>query len=552
MNIYFLPIDPTSLAHYYGCACIKAARYFNNKPQDIQDKYKDFLLLTDKRGTKETSCCLELIVTDNEVQDLIRISDGWYLLDTKPLPITRVKKIYFSKKEILENTITNITMSTAYIPSKLVELCQFDDNSTQDIHVPEDCQPTDQSVKIKQFDRFLGALALMRLAHEPYMNYSQDYIKTLSFFNSKIANQLAINKNTFKNVYQGIFDNTNGFEKILPYINDVVNETILDKVAEENNQKIIKDRITKKINIDAINDTWTYTIAILQSYGVGDESRKMRVDGLISSNFTDLKEGKREGVALCYGYNRGYSAFTKSYNNVAVKYKFESLLDYYTVESVYQYVFNEGVISSELEYLDSWCTKLNPSKPKKSTDYIILDELIIGKKKPSLFSQEWWNGFSPKFEKAYSILAKPILDMVKNIVETEMYSDIQESLQEKYDQETEKLKKEESFLKDKILTLENQLMQLEDENKKLQEELKKTKNIDYSHIDDVQGAEVLTVVSESEEVYLSDVNDEELKIAVIRYKDITLKQLKTGIKANDNIKLQDLLLERTKGVFRYK
>ena len=89
-------------------------------------------------------------------------------------------------------------------------------------------------------------------------------------------------------------------------------------------------------------------------------------------------------------------------------------------------------------------------------------------------------------------------------------------------------------------------------NKKLQEELKKTKNIDYSHIDDVQGAEVLTVVSESEEVYLSDVNDEELKIAVIRYKDISLKQLKTGIKANDNIKLQDLLLERTKGVFRYK
>ena len=178
MNIYFLPIDPTSLAHYYGCACIKAARYFNNKPQDIQDKYKDFLLHTDKRGTKETSCCLELVVTDNEVEDLIRISDGWYLLDTKPLPITRVKKIYFSKKEILDNTITNI--STAYIPSKLVELCQFDDNSTQDIHVPEDCQPTDQSVKIKQFDRFLGALALMRLAHEPYMNYSQDYIKTLS------------------------------------------------------------------------------------------------------------------------------------------------------------------------------------------------------------------------------------------------------------------------------------------------------------------------------------------------------------------------------------
>ena len=557
MKTYFLPINSSSLAHYFGCACIKAAKYFNNKPHDIQDKYECFLLLTNKLGTTETDCCLELVFDDSEIDDLIDVNNGWYLLDTKPLPISRVKKIYFSKKEILENTITNIMMSTAYIPSKLVDIREFADNSTCSIGVPEDCHPTDQSDKIKQYDRFLGALALMRLAHEPYMNYSLNYIETLSFFNDEIARQLKSCENSFKNVYKGIFNNTNGFEKILPYINNVVNETILDKVAEENNQKIIKDRITKKINIDAINDTWTYTIAILQSYGVGDESRRMRVDGLISSNFADLKDGKQEGVALCYGYNRGYSAFTKSYSNVAVKYKLESQLDYYTIESVYQYVFNECKVSSKFEYLDSWCPKLYPAKTRKSTNYVILDELIIGKKKAKVFSSEWWNGFFPKFEKAYNVLAIPIFEMVKKIVETEIYLDLQEELQEKIEQKQEEFNNIESSLREDVENLKIKLSQLELENKRIQVELDKLKDIplivktdSVSTICNEQQLDVnRSMLNEPCEDYSIDSNEEIIKNAVVGFKDYTLKQLKNKVKVKDDVKLQDLLLKLPNKLF---
>ena len=49
MSTYYFPINSSSLAHYFGGACIKAAKYFNNKPQDIQDRYNEFLLLTDKK-----------------------------------------------------------------------------------------------------------------------------------------------------------------------------------------------------------------------------------------------------------------------------------------------------------------------------------------------------------------------------------------------------------------------------------------------------------------------------------------------------------------------
>ena len=90
---YFLPINSTSLAHYFGCACIKPGKYFNNKQEDIQDKFNEFLLITTHFGSQQTDCCLELVITKQETEDLIDIKNGWFLFE-KPLPVTRIKKIY--------------------------------------------------------------------------------------------------------------------------------------------------------------------------------------------------------------------------------------------------------------------------------------------------------------------------------------------------------------------------------------------------------------------------------------------------------------------------
>jgi len=483
MNTYYFPIQSTSLAHYFGCACIKAAKYFNNKPQDIQDKYNDFLLLTSKQGTTETDCCLELVLTDDEIKDLIDVKENWYLFDTKPLPITRIKKIYFSDPEQKDDTITNITMSTAYVPSNLVEICKFDTNSSDSIQIPKDCQGVDQTNKINQYDRFLGALALMRIAHEPYMNYSQNYIATLSFFNNGIEKQLKSNENLSydKNFpYRGIFSNNNGFKKILPYLKMPINEDVLNIIAQENNQIIKKDKISRIIDVESFNDTWTYTIAILNAYGVGDESRKKRVDGLIQSNFSSLKDGKQEGVALCYGYNRGYSVFTKDYgidNKVSYKYKLQSQLDYYTIESVYQYVFND-VVSNEFPYLDSWCPKLTP-KPSKIennyVNYVILDEVIIGKKYSNDSSPKWWNIISQKLEKIFGSKAKDILDSIKPIIENDVYKYIKDEIQESFGEN----RQQEVLLQNELKTLKEKLSEAEEQNRMLQNELKS--NTIYNH-----------------------------------------------------------------------
>lgn len=48
--------------------------------------------------------------------------------------------------------------------------------------------------------------------------------------------------------------------------------------------------------------------------GLEMNQKRKRIDELIFSNFKNgIKPGKSEGIALCYGINRGYSAFSNKY-----------------------------------------------------------------------------------------------------------------------------------------------------------------------------------------------------------------------------------------------
>lgn len=532
MNNYYFPIQSTSLAHYFGSAIIKPAKYFSNKPSDIQDNYNEFLLFTNKFGTSETDCCLEIVLTDDEAKELIDVGGSWYLYDVNPLPITRIRKIYFSNKEKKDTTITNIRMSTAYVPESLIGIRPFDNNPFDSIKLPSDLVVNDKKNDIEKYDRFLGALALMRTAGEPYMNYAQNYIYTLSFFNSIIKEQVrnVYGFENFKKNFQGIFDNSNGFEHVIHYLNQPIDEQVLYEIAEKNKQEIKKDRITRVIDIDSITDTWTYTIAVLNTYGVGEEARRKKIDGLIQSHFSEIKKEKAEGVALCYGYNRGYSVFTKDYGieaSVPVKYKLQSKLDYYTIESVFQYVFN-GVVSSSFPYLDNWCPQLPVKYPKRKTDYVILDEVVIGKKKAKVFSEEWWIGLLPKFHREFSSLAKPIFAFFQNIAKemedeiNEEKKEIEAAVQDKLDETLFQIEKTKELLAQKV-----------EESEKLKKELtQKDRERDELKIMFAQKAK----------------ENDELKEVLVRIDkaSVGLKE-ELAKKTKENEELKELLLKKREG-----
>lgn len=422
---YFLPISSSSLAHYFGCACLKPSKYFNNKPEDIQNKFNEFLLITTHFGTQQTDCCIELVITKQETEDLIDVKNGWCLFE-KPLPITRIKKIYFTNRERKEQTITNISMSTAFVPNDLIEVVKgFDNPKIDNIEEPKDIYINSYADKLKTFDSFLGGLALMRLAGEEYMNYSENYFATLSFFNENIQKDLEYSKINIDTRYQGAFTGKNGFDKVIPYLSKAIDEIDVNIIAQEEKQTIQKDKITRIIDLNSL-DKWTYTIAVLNTYGTGTESKKKKIDELILSNFkSDIKAGKSEGIALCYGINRGYSVFSNKYNlgrnEKIVKFQLNSQLDYYTIEGIYQYVFNQTK-SDKFIYLDSWCPKLKWSKISKKTDYKILDVLVIGKKKAKVLSKEYWTELLPSFLQSNKFIEKTLPQIYQELGEV-IYTD---------------------------------------------------------------------------------------------------------------------------------
>lgn len=500
---YFLPINSTSLAHYFGCACIKPGKYFNNKQEDIQDKFNEFLLITTHFGTQQTDCCLELVITKQETEDLIDIKNGWFLFE-KPLPITRVKKIYFTDKKRKEQTITNINMSTAFVPNDLIEVVKsFHTTQIDKIKQPIDIHINSYVNKLKSFDSFLGGLALMRLAGEEYMNYSENYFATLSFFNENIQKDLEFSKITIDTRYQGVFTGNNGFDKIIPYLSKTIDENDVNSIAQEEKQTIQKDKITRIIDLSSL-DKWTYTIAVLNTYGAGTESKKKKVDELILSNFkSDIKAGKSEGIALCYGINRGYSVFSNKYNlgrtEKIVKFQLNSQLDYYSIESLYQYTFNQTK-SNNFPYLDNWCPKLKWPKISKKTDYKILDVLVIGKKPPKPLSKEWWAEKLPFFLQSNKLIEKTLPQIFQELGET-IYEDVKNELEEDYESKI-------AFERAEKETLKNELVS---ERKKVVELQKNTPSIkEYS----LQTNETKSVVSEP---VVSQQTQQDIKFLVEQY-----------------------------------
>lgn len=468
---YYLPIGSTSLAHYFGGACIKPSKYFNNKPEDLQDKFNDFLLVTTKFGTRQTDCCLELVFTKQEINDLIDIKDGFYLYE-KPLPITRIKKIYFTSKERKEQTITNINMSTAFVPDELVMVIDkgFDDIQTDKLEKPQDIHINSYEKEINTFNGSLGGLALMRLAGEEYMNYSENYFATLSLFNSVIQRDLEASKVSIDTRYCGVFTGDGGFQKIIPYLNKTIDETDIDRIAKEEKQTVRKEAISKIIDLNSL-DKWTYTVAVLNTYGVGCESKKKKVDELILSNFkSNIKQGKSEGIALCYGINRGYSAFSNKYclnqSEKVVKFQLNSQLDYYTIESLYQYVFNK-VKSDDFPYLKEWCPKQKLSEISKKTNYKILDVIVIGKKKAKVLSKEYWANLLPSFLQSNKFTEKTLPQIYQELGEV-VFNDAKDEIAEDY--ENQIAQKQEEIEKLKIELQSKKTISVTDEYKQQQEE----------------------------------------------------------------------------------
>ena len=114
---YILPIEATTLAHFYSRACVAPISYLKKGHHDcIQSRHPNALLLTEHHGVKGCNCYLVLYLTeyDTSSKRFHQIADDFYLY-CGALPISRVDEIVFNSEEQKSTTITNVEMGNAFV-----------------------------------------------------------------------------------------------------------------------------------------------------------------------------------------------------------------------------------------------------------------------------------------------------------------------------------------------------------------------------------------------------------------------------------------------------
>jgi hypothetical protein len=388
---FYIPIASGSLAHYFSRAIILPARYLRNKIDDIQNRLPDSVLLSKAKWVDDADTAIEVVLTNKEINGLSQVSEDLFL-SSAPIPISRVRSIFFSDQKQKETVIWNINSGAAFIPEAIVSVEDIKDAelvSSNDITAANELKSTsDVSDKVKRFDRILGGFAFMRLGGRTFMNYSWNYFSTLSHFNKLIEEQtLCAEKEkgfAFSDKYIGLFTkHESEWSRWQKYIHTDLDSEALLALAEKEGVRV--ERKLGVLNLSSIDRTsHLYELAILATYG--DRKTKSTDDLVTDLTNETIPHDKAEDVAILFGLNNGYSRLRNKYQRSGkdsnVKFTLDSKLDYYTIESVYQFVFNSPKPSYSFDYIDEWCPSIKSKEKAKGYDtYMILDSVIIAKKK---------------------------------------------------------------------------------------------------------------------------------------------------------------------------
>lgn len=503
-NSFYIPIHSMNLAHYLGSGIIVPSIYIENKNADVQDRFKNYLLLSSSKFTKDTNCAIEIVLNiDEEVPK--KISENFYLFDM-PLPISRIKSIYFTNEEQKVSTNFNITSGSAFIPEGLLKVSKEENIDTKELDdVEYQSSEKNWSEYLKRYDQILGGFSTMKISKEQFQNYPTHYFSTLGNINNLFSNILEKQNVNIKNSFQFAFTNEGQFKNFHNTIYSEIDYNEVQRYAENEKDKVRLEVKNGLVQIDKISEnTNTYLVAILERYGRG---KRMQNDSFISDLISDKffqnidkgeKGKKKEGLSLIFGLNKGYKAFRNKYKTsnfeVDIKFHLDSKLDYYIIESIYQNVFNSLENISSFKYIDSLFseTKREEIKTSNYVTYQMLDKTIIWKQRvlssiEKLLSKiaqkvsDWFPSFIQVKKNEIELLFKSEIEHFKTEVEIELAN--------KFNAELEQNKTLIEQLKNTILEkdktinqLENQIKEntksrVENEEKLIKEEYLETNNL---------------------------------------------------------------------------
>ena len=263
--------------------------------------------------------CLGLVLSNDEKDRLEKLENDNFIYKDA-LPMSRLIGMYFNSKDQLEKTIHSIGLGTAFIPK---DVCFVEELSKK--QRPDKKQQEDISDKIKEFDRYLGAMAFLR--YKPQGDeFISSYFDYLDYFLKK------------KDL---VFE---GFDKIKEKLNNKLTKGIVDSYKKENNI----DPKEKELKEPSQEYNLLNILSQIRYYCGEDSSKKI-------SDFLQLKSYElpynEDDLYFALGYYVGYSGFTKSELNKKIKFEFNSF-DFLIIEIVYSFVFQRELSEDFKNYIE--------------------------------------------------------------------------------------------------------------------------------------------------------------------------------------------------------
>lgn len=504
-----------NLAHYLGSGIIAPSIYIENKNSDIQDRFSNYLLISTEKFTIETNCSIE-IVLNNDDEFPEKISERFYLLQ-RPLPISRIKGVYFTNEEQKISTSFNITAGTAFIPEGLLKVSKEAGIETKELEGIEYKKfSKDWSVYLKKYDQILGGFSSMKISKRSFQSYPTHYFSALGNINRHFGNILAEQGVDIENNFQFAFTNEGKFGDFQNAIYSEIDFGEVKRFAEKDKVKLeVKNGIIQIENIP--DQTQTYLLAILESYG---KNKRKQIDSFVSDLISGkFIEKKKEGLSLIFGLNKGYKAFRNKYKTqnfeINVKFKLESRLDYYIIESIFQYVFNLSNLISSFKYIDELVidNKVNQAHSSNYIFYKMIDEQIL-----------WKERSLSQLEKLLEVITQKVRSWFPSFVDLKK-SELEKIF--KNELESFQLSIEESF-KTEINNNKNLIEKLELENSKKDEviaNLSSQISTEKSKIMAISAAEKKSIMEESEPIY-GELFSDKSSISVEQTREIELNRKK--------------------------
>lgn len=396
-----LQCNRINLQHYVKQGIITPDKYLAElMEKDIQSKHPDYIALADGYVDElnESQVLVEIALSNEEKKELHVVGNVYFY--QKPLPISRIKKIYVESKEIQKHIITNLReRQNGFLPDGL-----FDVWKKSKKHIGEKVAMTSPDVtgdkrdftqELAKFDKLLGMFAFMKNANIYYANrtgivsnYSDNYFAILQKLNPVFGYEkesdfnLKQHEDLYKLVYSDNQMDDDYIQNLIEKIEDSEIKSLFENMLEDPN-------ITLKILAQLRGSEYFYTALIY--YFKNKQSDKKDSFKLDIEKFVPLDrlEYSLAFLGIYYGYTalRSNEAFTindANLRDVAIqsnnmKFRLDSKLDFFTIESVFAKSFGLNIQNNDFSYL-CFLNKKPLALPKDknfATWYEVLEDRVV-------------------------------------------------------------------------------------------------------------------------------------------------------------------------------